>query len=154
MSNLKTTLTTLALALCTFATAQTAITAPNKKTLKSLGLAQKELTAKSNGVWTLKDGTTIYSSKPYGNNIKGFRGPTPLFIAVSKNGKILGVAPDKNNETQTIWARVIGSRLFKSWNGMTPREASTAKVDAVSGATYSSTGVIKTVQATARKISK
>ena len=34
MSNLKTTLTTLALALCTFATAQTAITAPNKKNLK------------------------------------------------------------------------------------------------------------------------
>lgn len=138
----------------TVATAQTTAPTPTKKVMKALGLNGKTPVSATTASWTVDNGTTIYASHPYANNIKGFRGPTPLYIAVSKEGKITAVAPDKNSETQTIWARVLGSKLFKAWNGKTLQSVATTKVDAVSGATYSSTAVIKTMQATAKKLSK
>ncbi|MBQ2030550.1 MAG: FMN-binding protein, partial [Bacteroidaceae bacterium] len=44
--------------------------------------------------------------------------------------------------------------LLKAWNGKTLREAAHFKPDAVSGATFSSDAVIKTVNAAAAKLSK
>ena len=122
------------------------------KHLAALGMTNSKIKQKGEGVWVSDKGVTIYSSHPYGDNIKGFSGATPLFIAVGKNGKIQAVAPAANTETSDFWQRVKDSKLFKAWKGLTPAQAAKKKVDAVSGATYSSTAVIKTVQATANNI--
>ena len=137
------------------ASAPAAYKAPalNAKYMTALGLANHKFTQKTDGVWITDNGVVIYSSHPYGDNVKGFNGATPLFIAVGKNGKIAAVAPAVNAETPDFWKRVTGSKLFKAWKGLTPAQAATKKVDAVSGATYSSKAVVKTVQATAYNIS-
>ena len=45
-----------------------------------------------------------------------------------------------------IWS-VIKSGLLSSWNGLTPKEGRELKVDAVSGATFSSDAIIRNVRA-------
>ena len=139
-----------------FCRAQTSYKAPvlNEKYMAALGLAKHKFQKKSDGVWIVDNGTTIYSSHPHADDIKGFAGPTPLFIAVGKNGKIAAVAPAPNGETSDFWELVQKARLFNSWNGLTPAKAAAKKVDAVSGATFSSTAVINTVKATAKAIKK
>lgn len=136
--------------------AQTSYKAPqlNEKHMAALGLANHKFRKKADGVWQADNGTTIYSSHPHADDIKGFAGPTPLFIAVGKNGKIAAVAPAPNGETSDFWELVQKARLFNSWNGLTPAKAAAKKVDAVSGATFSSTAVINTVKATAKAIKK
>ena len=134
-----------ALCLALAAASQTNAPTPGKHIMKRLGLTDKTLKAEGVGAWSLPDGGMVYASHPFCSGIKGFKGPTPLYIAV---------APDRNSETQSVWAKVQGSHLFKSWNGRSLKSAATAKVDAVSGATYSSTAVIRTVKATAEKFSK
>lgn len=124
------------------------------KYLTALGYGGQKATEKKSGVWTLNGGITIYSSHPYGDDIKGYAGATPLFIAVNKKGVIQAVAPTVNTESPQFWQKVRQSKLFSSWNGLTLKKASTKKVDAVSGATLSSTAVIRTVQATAKGVGK
>ena len=128
------------------------IPALNAKYMNDLGLGNQKFTQKADGVWTTTKGITIYSSQPYATGIKGFGGSTPLFVAIGNNGKIRAIAPAANTETPEFWEKVAKSRLFKAWNGLTPAQAAAKKVDAVSGATYSSTAVIKTVQATVKKL--
>ena len=77
-----------------------------------------------------------------------------LFIAVDKGGKIVGVAPAANAETPQFWKRLTDAKFFKAWKGLTPAQAATKKVDAITGATFSSKAVIQTVQATAKNIKK
>lgn len=124
------------------------------KYLTVLGYSGQKPTEKKSGVWTLPGGITIYSSHPYGDDIKGYGGATPLFIAVNKKGVIQSVAPTVNTESPQFWQKVRQSKLFTSWNGLTLKKAATRKVDAVSGATLSSTAVIRTVQATAKAVGK
>ena len=124
------------------------------KNVTDLGLGSQKFTQKSDNVWTTAKGVTIYSSHPYGDNIKGYSGPTPLFIAVDKGGKIVGVAPAANAETPQFWKRLTDAKFFKAWKGLTPAQAATKKVDAITGATFSSKAVIQTVQATAKNIKK
>ena len=126
----------------------------NEKHMTALGLGKHKFQKRADGVWQADNGTTIYSSHPHADDIKGFAGPTPLFIAVGKNGKIAAVAPAPNGETSDFWELVQKARLFNSWNGLTPAKAAAKKVDAVSGATFSSTAVINTVKATAKAIKK
>ena len=51
----------------------------------------------------------------------------------------------KNQETPKYYARVKKA-LFDKWNNLKVNEAQKLKVDAVTGATYSSEAVIKNVQ--------
>ena len=136
--------------------AQASYKAPElkEKHMAALGLVNHKFRKKADGIWQADNGTTIYSSHPHADDIKGFAGPTPLFIAVGKNGKIAAVAPAPNGETSDFWELVQKARLFNSWNGLTPAKAAAKKVDAVSGATFSSTAVINTVKATAKAIKK
>ena len=126
----------------------------NAKYMTELGLSSQKFTQKADNVWTTSKGITIYSSHPYGDNIKGYSGPTPLFIAVDKGGKIVGVAPAANAETPEFWKRLTDAKFFKAWKGLTLQQAATKKIDAVTGATFSSKAVIQTVQATAKNIKK
>jgi uncharacterized protein with FMN-binding domain len=93
-----------------------------------------------------KLGTVLYSS-PYSDNVKGFNGPTPLLIALDAEGRIKEVALLENQETPRFAQRVVEGGLYQAWNGLTVDEALNQDVDAVSGATYTSNGVKKSLEA-------
>ena len=120
--------------------------------VKMLGYKGQSFKAADAATWTLKNGVPVYSTYPYGKNIRGYMGPTPLFIAVDKTGKISNIVAAKNQESPEFFVYV--KPLLKAWNGKTLREAAHFKPDAVSGATFSSDAIIKTVNATASKLSK
>jgi hypothetical protein len=89
----------------------------------------------------------IALSSPYSDKIAGFGGPTPLMIALTTDYKIKSVSLLSNNETPDFVEHVKKSGLFSTWNGLSIKEALNKDVDAVSGATYTSTSVIKSFKA-------
>ena len=93
-----------------------------------------------------KVGTLLFSS-PYSDGVKGFNGPTPLIIALDAEGRIKTVTLLDNEETPRFAQRVVEGGLYEAWNGLTVDEALGKDVDAVSGATYTSNGVKKSLVA-------
>ena len=91
-----------------------------------------------------KLGTVLFSS-PYSDGIKGFNGPTPLLIALDAEGRINNVVLLENQETPNFAKRVVDGGLYQAWNGLTVDEALDKQVDAVSGATFTSNGVKKSL---------
>ena len=89
-------------------------------------------------------GTVLFSS-PYSDNIKGFNGPTPLLISLDDEGRIKDVVLLENQETPVYAKRVVEGGLYQAWNGLTVDEAIGNQVDAISGATYTSNGVKKSL---------
>ena len=71
----------------------------NKSILTELGYEGVSFTKKNASAWTLKNGVTVYSSYLYGKKIRGFMGPTPLFMAVNKRKKIISMAAAPNHES-------------------------------------------------------
>lgn len=78
------------------------------------------------------------------SNVHGYNGTTPLNITVN-NGRITAIEAAKNNETPQYFERAK-SKIFPKFIGKTVSEALNMKVDAVSGATYSSEAIIKNIQ--------
>lgn len=93
---------------------------------------------------TKEDGMYIVNTTTLGKNIEGYNGPTPLKIYIKRN-KVVKIESLKNQETPKYYARVKKA-LFDKWNNLKVNEAQKLKVDAVTGATYSSEAVIKNVQ--------
>ena len=89
---------------------------------------------------TVKVNTTTLAS-----DVEGFNGPTPVEITVVK-GKISGIKLLPNEETPAFLQSVIDAGLLKALNGKTVEEASKVKLDAVSGATYSSKAIIENIR--------
>lgn len=102
-------------------------------------------------------GTVLFSS-PFSDGIEGFNGATPLLIALDADGRIKNVALLENQETPRFAQHVADGGLYEAWNGLTPAEALTKEVDAVSGATYTSNGVkqslVARLQAYERQLKK
>ncbi|MBO6026624.1 MAG: FMN-binding protein [Bacteroidales bacterium] len=90
---------------------------------------------------------TVLLSSPYSDDIKGFNGPTPLQIALDAKGKIIEVKIIDNDETPSFLSKVVNAGFLDSWNGLTVEEALNKEVDAVSGATFSSNGIQKSLKA-------
>ena len=93
-----------------------------------------------------KLGTVLFSS-PYSDEVKGFNGPTPLLIALDADGRIKNVVLLENQETPRFAQIVVEGGLYEAWNGLTVEEALNTEVDAISGATYTSNGVKKSLVA-------
>lgn len=91
-------------------------------------------------------GYAVYS-KPASDGIKGYNGETPVLIALSPKKVILGVWLLENKETPKFAKKVEDAGFYKNWNGLTVKQALKKEVDVVSGATYTSNGVIKSVRA-------
>ena len=89
-------------------------------------------------------GTVLFSS-PYSDNVKGFNGPTPLLIALDAEGRIKNVVLLENQETPQFAQRVVNGGLYEAWNGLTVNEALNTEVDAITGATFTSNGVKKSL---------
>lgn len=124
----------------------------NKSVMKQLGYGEESFTKKDASTWLLKNGTTVYSTYLYGKKIRGFMGPTPLFIAVDKHKKIVAMAAAGNQESAEYFNKA--KVLLKAWNGKTLKEAKNFTPDGITGATYSSNAIIKTVHATAAALAK
>ena len=91
-------------------------------------------------------GYALYS-KPASDGIKGYAGETPVMIALSTKKIILGVYLLQNQETPGFARRVEDAGFYKNWNGLTVKKALKKEVDAVSGATFTSMAVAKSVRA-------
>ena len=81
----------------------------------------------------------------YCDDIIGFHGSIPMEINM-KDGKIANIIILDNEETPDFMERVINANLVEKFYGLTPKEAVSLEIDAVSGATYSSTAIIKSVK--------
>lgn len=88
------------------------------------------------------DGNIIIHTASLPNTIVGYAGPVPLDIYINK-GEISEIKALPNVESPNFFNRA--SELFNLWIGKTPDEALKLKVDAVSGATYSSNAIINNV---------
>ena len=90
-----------------------------------------------------QDGTQIINTTSLGKDITGFGGTVPLEISV-RDGVITEVRALHNQETPDFFARA--STLLDKWRGKTLGQAASMKVDAVSGATFSSRAIIGNMQ--------
>ena len=86
---------------------------------------------------------TVVNTTTLTTHVRGFKGPTPVKIYISKN-KIVKIEPLPNRETPQYFNKV--KKLLKKYEGKSVTKAQKMKVDAVSGATFSSNALIKNVQ--------
>lgn len=87
------------------------------------------------------EGTLVLTTTGWASDIKGYAGEVPLEIRL-KEGKIVSITALENHETPDFFEET--TPLLSAWNGLSPKEALEKKVDAVSGATFSSRGIIET----------
>ena len=89
--------------------------------------------------------TFVVNTEQLGKEVMGYAGPTPVEITVV-DGKIDKIVALPNSETPGFFQRVTESPIFTVLKGKTIKEASEVKLDAVSGATYSSKAVIENIR--------
>ena len=99
---------------------------------------------KADDTMTKENGMTVINTTTLGKDVQGFLGATPLKIYIQKN-KVVKIEAMKNQETPKYFLKVK-KHLLDKWNGVKVKDAKKLKVDAVTGATYSSKAVIENVQ--------
>ena len=132
--------------------ALTTAVAPTSAQLKLLSLNENnvQLTPRDSASWTVMGANdvalgVIIATSPYATDVKGFAGPTPLYIYVSTAGIIKQVVAADNADTPNFFNRAFTS-LAPQWRDKSMEQAAALKVDAVSGATFSSNAIIANVQ--------
>jgi electron transport complex protein RnfG len=116
-----------------------------KKAILAVACLGLLLSAKPAQQILTKEGkTTIVNTTELTKNVRGFHGPTPIKIYIQKN-KIVKIEALKNQDTPKMFNKA--KTLLTKYEGMSVNKAQKAKVDAVTGATYSSKALIKNVQA-------
>ena len=92
------------------------------------------------------DGSFIVNTKPLAKDVQGYGGPVPLRIHVSKDGVVAAIEAEPNAETPDFFNQA--KSLLTRWQGkaIDVAMAETDKVDAVSGATFSSNAIIANMQ--------
>jgi uncharacterized protein with FMN-binding domain len=93
---------------------------------------------------TKEDGMFVINTTTLGKDVEGYAGPTPLKVYI-KNNKVEKIEFLKSPETPKYYVKVKKA-LQEIWNGKSVKDAKNLKVDAVTGATFSSEAVIKNVQ--------
>ena len=66
-----------------------------------------------------------------------------MIIGIDLNDKITGIVTQQNSETPPFFKRVLDSGILDKWKNLVASEAIDLKVDAVTGATMSSSCIIK-----------
>ncbi|MDX9701898.1 MAG: FMN-binding protein [Candidatus Auribacterota bacterium] len=92
------------------------------------------------------EGTLIgyfIATTPYADDVRGYGGAVPLLIGIDAGGKIAGVSFLPNAESGGFVKIITAEGVLDSWNGLAVDEALEKEVDAVSGATMTSTAVIE-----------
>lgn len=134
--------------------ASTTTDVPTPEQLKQLSLNESDvqLTPRDSASWTVVGGNgealgVVITTAPYASDVKGFAGPTPLYIYVSKEGTIKQIIAAENADKPNFFNRAFTS-LAPQWRDKSMEQAAALKVDAVSGATFSSNAIIANVQRT------
>lgn len=99
--------------------------------------------ADNDTVRTLADGTIVVNTTQLGKDITGYGGQVPLEIYI-KDGRVSRIEALPNSESPEFFDEA--KALLTRWNGKTVGDAASMKVDVVSGATFSSRGIIGNVQ--------
>lgn len=94
----------------------------------------------------MPDGSLTVNTTSLCPDVIGYSSPTPVEMTIV-DGKITRVKALPNNETPEFFGAVRNSDLLESLDGLTLEEASKATLDGVSGATYTSSAVIKNMKA-------
>ena len=94
--------------------------------------------------WITEDGTRVVHSLKLANGITGFAGATPVNVYL-RDKVVERVELLESGEDAEFVNSVVDAGLLSTWNNLTLKEALALHVDAVSGATYTSTALIKTV---------
>lgn len=102
----------------------------------------KALPAVSDSIRTEADGTIVVNTTSMGGNITGYAGTVPVEIRI-KDGIVVSVDALPNKETPEFFDEA--KTLLGNWKGKSISEARRLKVDAVSGATFSSKAIIANV---------
>ena len=92
---------------------------------------------------TKANGQTVVNTANISRTVRGLNGPTPLKIYIKKD-KITKIETLSNRETPDFFNRA--KAVLKQYEGKSVKKALSTKVDAVSGATYSSKALIKNVE--------
>lgn len=90
------------------------------------------------------DGNTIGKfllSSPFCDDIIGYGGNIPLAIIADKSDKIIGLGLFYNRETPAWIDGLQNIKFFDSWNGKALDEIKDLRVDAVTGATFTTVAV-------------
>ena len=131
-----------------------AFAAPDEAQLRALGLdgAGIRRAPRDSATWTVLDAEGeamgyVLSSAPFAPAIEGFAGPTPLYIYMDTEGRVVRSAAGENAETPDFFASAWEGTTPK-WEGKDAETGAKLKVDAVSGATYSSRAIVRNMQQT------
>lgn len=100
--------------------------------------------ARFDGAVTKENGVTVVNTTTVCPDVEGYAGAVPVKIYIRKN-KIEKIEIQKNQETPKYMVKVKKA-LLNAWDGLTVKEAKAKKVDAVTGATFSSQAIIDNVQ--------
>ena len=91
-----------------------------------------------------EQGMVVVNTTTLCPDVKGYADAVPVKIYI-KGGKIEKIKPLHNAETPKFWA-LIKKEMLPKWEGMDVKKAVKTKVDAVTGATFSSKALLKNVQ--------
>lgn len=123
--------------------------APTAAQLSRLGLKGASLKPVRDGIWrvTQKGAAAGYvvDSTPFAADVRGFRGTTPVLVYIDKKQVVRKVLALRNQETPEFFQEAEG--VLDAFAGQPVKKAGIAKVDVVTGATYSSRGLIGNVRA-------
>ena len=94
-----------------------------------------------------KDGETFAIA--YGSKAKGYHDLIEVMVGVSPDGKLTGISIMSHTETPGLGARIVEPEFTEQFAGLdldtTKLSAEGGKVDTLSGATFSTVGVIAAV---------
>ena len=93
---------------------------------------------------TKEDGVYVINTTEIGKDIEGYQATTPLKVYIKKD-KVEKIEFLKSQETPKYYVKVKKALLNK-WDGKNVKDAKALKVDAVTGATFSSDAVIENVR--------
>ena len=132
----------LCLATCVLMVVAVSIRRDGKVAGRELG-QQKEVSSKAETMMVLDDGSVRLNTTELGKDIVGYGGIVPLEITL-QDGRVKSIKALANSETPSFFKEA--SALLTKWNGKSIEDAQKMKVDAVSGATFSSKAIIGNVQ--------
>lgn len=92
--------------------------------------------------------TEVLYSSELAPKVAGYGGAIPTVIGVDAEGIIKDIKFLKNGETAEFFQQILDSGITAKWVGKSMQNAASTKVDAVTGATMSSEGLIKTINTT------
>lgn len=125
---------------------------PSVRVRNELGINRLRTEEAGRGLWRLstrrgEPAGMLVCTQPYAAGVKGFAGPTSLWVRLDGDGCIRAIVPCLNDESVDRLDRAVRGGILSRWIGVGPGGASGVPVDAVSGATATCAALTANVQA-------